>query len=55
MIRLPAIPGVTIALDETGDIPALVVTSDQRLSREAVAQCHRLAGELGATIEIRTR
>jgi hypothetical protein len=52
--NLLTIPGVTLSLDEAGDFPALVVLcKGHTLDRKAVAECHRIAGEYGATIEFR--
>lgn len=45
---------VILLLDETGDFPALTVLCNGcRLDRKAIAECHRIAGEYGATIEFK--
>jgi len=47
------IPGVTVSLDETGDVPRLVVTIPKgtKLPAAFVRLCHDTAGNRGATIE----
>ena len=52
-----AIGGIAISLDDTGDMPRLVVSIPNRvtLSNLFVGQCHALAGDHGASIEFQER
>ncbi len=53
LCALPAIPGVLVHLDETGDFAELTVTASRRLTKAETAACHRAAGELGAGVVFR--
>jgi hypothetical protein len=55
MGNVSTIPGVTVSLDETGDMPRVVVTFPKGLTlpKPFVRQCHTLAGEHGATVEFK--